>query len=200
MSIFLLPTFPILLLYLFVQGITPGPANLCSLETAMRYGTRAAVRQWAGLVLGFLIVSFASVGVVLGSYSWFEQLLPALSALGAVYVLWLAWTLVRPAHDGGKRRGEPTVASGVVEQVLNAKIALMCLTALLAYVVPFTQDIGDLAACGLLMPATGTACNLLWIILGAQLQGAYKRHERIASAVMAAALVLCAVAMVIPMA
>lgn len=50
--------------YCFVQGITPGPANLCSLATTLRYGRTLALRQWYGLIAGFYAVSFASVLVV----------------------------------------------------------------------------------------------------------------------------------------
>ena len=42
--------------YCFVQGITPGPANLCSLATTLRYGRTLALRQWYGLIAGFYAV------------------------------------------------------------------------------------------------------------------------------------------------
>ncbi len=34
------------LYYSFVSGITPGPANICSLSTAMRKGKQVTLRQW----------------------------------------------------------------------------------------------------------------------------------------------------------
>ena len=71
MPLSLLPSF---LLYCYVGAITPGPANLCSLSTALRYGKGPALRQWRGLFTGFAIVSLASVlatyflGAVLNQY------------------------------------------------------------------------------------------------------------------------------------
>ena len=50
MPLSLLPSF---LLYCYVGAITPGPANLCSLSTALRYGKGPALRQWRGLLTGF---------------------------------------------------------------------------------------------------------------------------------------------------
>lgn len=41
------------LLYCYIGAITPGPANLCSLSTALRYGKGPALRQWRGLFLSF---------------------------------------------------------------------------------------------------------------------------------------------------
>jgi cysteine/O-acetylserine efflux protein len=54
MPILLIPSF---LLYCFVGGITPGPANLCSLGAALRYGRGPALRQWRGLFCGFFLDS-----------------------------------------------------------------------------------------------------------------------------------------------
>ena len=45
----ILPTF---LIYCFVSAITPGPANLCSLVSAMKYGKKQALLQWRGLFTG----------------------------------------------------------------------------------------------------------------------------------------------------
>lgn len=75
--------------YCFVQGITPGPANLCSLATTLRYGRTLALRQWYGLIAGFYAVSFASVLVVWTVGQVASGLMGWLTVAGAVYVLWL---------------------------------------------------------------------------------------------------------------
>ena len=48
------------LYYVYITAITPGPANLCSLGTAIQYGRKVAMRQWLGLLIGFVIVSTSS--------------------------------------------------------------------------------------------------------------------------------------------
>ena len=58
MPVSILPSF---LLYCYITAITPGPANLCSLSTALRYGRTVALRQWRGLATGFFIDSMAAV-------------------------------------------------------------------------------------------------------------------------------------------
>lgn len=60
MPVSMIPSF---LLYCYVAGITPGPANLCSLSAALRYGKETALRQWRGLFTGFFVVSMMSVAV-----------------------------------------------------------------------------------------------------------------------------------------
>ena len=99
--------------YCFVQGITPGPANLCSLATTLRYGRTLALRQWYGLIAGFYAVSFASVLVVWTVGQVASGLMGWLTVAGAVYVLWLAWTMVAPSREGhALYEAKPTAASG----------------------------------------------------------------------------------------
>lgn len=200
MDSLMVATLPPFLAYCLVQGITPGPANLCSLSATMRHGTAAALRQWAGLLIGFIIVALASVGIVWGALEWFARVLPALSILGALYVSWLAWKTIRPDHDGdGGTERKPTVLSGIFIQLTNVKIVLMCLTALIAYVVPHTREVGTLLLFGLLMPLTGLSCNMAWIMAGSRLRAWYERHRRGADAVLATMLLACALGMVAPL-
>ena len=56
----LIPSF---LIYCFVGGITPGPANLCSLGAALRYGRGPALRQWRGLFCGFFLDAMGAVAL-----------------------------------------------------------------------------------------------------------------------------------------
>ncbi len=79
------------LFYAFISGIPPGPANICSLSAALRYGRQAALRQWTGLFTGFAAVAVASgvvcylIGSTLGEYVKY------LSYVGAGYLIFLAW-------------------------------------------------------------------------------------------------------------
>lgn len=195
-----LSAFPPFFAYCFVQGITPGPANLCSLSTTMRHGTAAALRQWLGLLIGFFVVSLIAVCITWGAQEWFDQALPALSVLGAAYVAWLAFKMLRPASektDGAG--GRPTVFGGFLIQVTNVKVVLICLTALVAYVAPYTQQLGVLLFFGLIIPLVGLSCNMVWILAGVRLQTWYAAHRRAADIAMASALLLCALGMILPL-
>lgn len=196
----LIATLPVFLLYCFVQGITPGPANLCSLATTMRHGTAVALRQWIGLVIGFLLVAAASVAITWGARGWFDQVLPALSVVGALYVVWLAWKTAHPSDFGdGVVEKCPSVASGILVQVTNAKIMLLCLTALVAYVVPFVQSVWVMLVFGVVIALLGVSCNLVWILAGTRLRSWYELHQRAVDLVMAGTLLVCALDMVVPL-
>lgn len=191
----LVAALPAFALYTFIQAITPGPANLCSLATTMRIGVRPALRQWVGLTIGFFAVMAVAMAALLGATSLIEGALPALTVAGAAYVLWLAWSMVRPGEGHGFNGVQPTIGAGVVLQVTNVKLLVMSSTALVAYVIPYTSDLAVLAAIGFAVPIVGSACNLAWIYGGVHLQAFYERHRRPVDAVMAAALALCAAGM-----
>ena len=85
------------LLYAFVSGITPGPANLCSLSVAMKTGKSVAIKQWYGLFTGYTIVALASVFIVYFISSAFESFIEVFSFIGAIYIAYLAISLLLQA-------------------------------------------------------------------------------------------------------
>ena len=201
MPIALLPSF---LSFCFINGITPGPANLCSLSTAMNEGKQAALRQWRGLFTGFALVSLGSVlvnaflGNVLGTHVRY------LAWAGAAYLLWMAWNMIRPVfspgfaekHKQDRSVGKASFWTGLFVQLTNIKIIVFCMTALSSFVLPYTQDFLPLLAVGAFLPFTGPICNLAWLFAGVKLQKLFQRYKTIFSILMALSLVYCAITLV----
>lgn len=186
----LIPTF---LFYCFVSMITPGPANLCSLYAAMRYGHRAALRQWRGLFTGFAFLSLVSVfiayflGTALGTY------VRVLSIAGAAYMLYLAWKVFRSSGVGADNsREECNFKTGFLIQMGNVKIMIFCVTTMGSYVLPYNDSFLALLAMGLFLPFTGPSANLVWLFAGVRLKHLFDRHYRTINTVMALSLVWCA--------
>lgn len=196
MPMSLLPSF---LLYCYVGAITPGPANLCSLSAALRYGRGPALRQWRGLFAGFFTVSIASAAVSYLLGAALDRYVGYLSWIGAAYVLWMAWHILRSGgSETGKDPAYPCFRTGFLLQLANVKIMVFCLAAMTSFVLPYTKSFRALLAVGLFLPFTGPAANLVWLFAGASLQSLFANHRRAVDTVMAAALALCAVSMVWP--
>ena len=195
MPISVIPSF---LIYCFINAITPGPANLCSLSASMHYGTAAALRQLRGLMTGFFIDSMAAVllnrllGSVLGDYVRY------LSWAGAAYILWLAWNMLRSAGgDPAQETRQPSFRTGLLVNLTNGKVILYCITTLSMFVLPYTDSWAWLFGVGIFLVFTGPACNLVWIFAGAKLKALFARHQKIADIIMAIALALCAVSLIV---
>ena len=194
MPLSLVPSF---LIYCYIGAITPGPANLCSFATAMRYGKGAALRQWRGLFVGYFLVSMAAVVVTYFLGVTLDRYVGLLSWVGAAYLLWLAWhTLRSSAGPDGQAPDAPGFLTGLFAQLTNVKVILYCLVAMSSYVLPYTRSFWALLAVGLFMPFTGPIANLVWLFAGAALQKLFSRYPKAVDRICAAALALCAVSLV----
>ena len=192
----LIPSF---LLYCYIGAITPGPANLCSLSAALRYGRKEALVQWRGIFAGFACVSMASVLVTWILGAALSQYVGYLAWIGAAYILWLAWHTLRSSGiQADNDPARPSFKNGLLLQLSNVKIMIYCLTAMTSYVLPYSRSFWHLLAVGIFMPFTGPIGNLVWLFAGASLQKLFANHRRVVDIVMAAALALCAVSLVWP--
>ncbi len=196
MPVSLIPSF---LLFAYVGAITPGPANICSLSAALRYGKKAALVQWRGIFAGFACVSLASVVVTWLLGAALSEYVGFLSWIGAAYILWMAWHTLRSSGvSADSDPAKPSFRSGLLLQLTNVKVMICCLTAMTSYVLPYSRSFWHLLAVGLFMPFTGPIANLLWLFAGASLQKLFANHRRAVDIVMAVALALCAISLVLP--
>jgi len=189
---------PSFLYYCFIAGITPGPANLCSLNASMRYGRKQALKQWRGLFAGFWVIAIGSVlityflGGVLGSS------VSILAWIGAAYLVYLGVHILRPGK--GKKTEEANkncnFFTGLIINLTNVKIMLTCLTALSSYVLPYDRSFRSLLLVGIFLPFTGPVCNLAWLFTGAALQRFFEKYEKPINIVMAVSLFYCAFSLV----
>lgn len=192
----LIPSF---ILYCYITGVTPGPANLCSLSAGIRYGKTVALRQWRGLFVGFFIDSMLAVVTVYFLGTVLNQYVSVLSFIGAAYILWMAWHMLIPSKEGAEeKKNIPSFKTGILVQLTNVKVMVSCITALASFVLPYHSSFLGLLAVGLFLPLTGPLANLLWLFAGASLQQLFQNHKRTVDTVMAISLVLCAISIVWP--
>lgn len=184
--------------YAFVAGITPGPANLCSLSAALRFGRHRALRQWTGIFTGFAVDSFVSallcriIGGVLGDYVKY------LSYIGCAYLLYLAFKMLKSSISQAESGNEQcSFLTGLLVQLTNVKVILFCTTTFTIYVLPYSPTLPSLLKLAVVLPFTGPICNLAWLFLGDALRRFFLRWQREVNIAMAISLVLCALTLVI---
>lgn len=194
------------LYYSFVAGITPGPANICSLSTAIRKGRKAALLQWRGLFLGYMTISVASSFITWLIGTAFQKYVRLFTFVGAAYILYLAFHVLTDQEDptkecvkttNQKSLQDGTFLFGFLLQLTNVKIIIFCLSALTGYILPYRSDLLSLLAVGFLLPFTGPICNLVWLFSGVKLSRFYTGHRKIVNAIMAFSLFFCAVSMLL---
>ena len=194
------------LYYSFVAGITPGPANICSLSTAIRKGRKAALLQWRGLFLGYMTVSILSAFLAWLIGTAFQKYIRLFTFVGAAYILYLAFHVLTDKEDPSKecvtsskkkKLQDGTFLFGFLLQLTNVKGIIFCLSALTGYILPYRSDLPSLLTVGFLLPFTGPICNLVWLFSGVRLSHFYTDHRKSINMIMALSLFLCAVSMLL---
>jgi len=187
-----------MIFYVVLNTITPGPNNLMCMYLAAANGLRGARKFMVGSMGTFIIKTFLCGVLNLALAAMIPALIPYLKWLGAAYMLYLAYTMLKKGfRQGGSAKtdtgGESTYRSGVLLQVLNMKSWVMGLSVYSIYVIPYTADFGSIllttAICGALM----TTSSLMWALFGKAAQRVYERYIKAFSVVMALSLVYCAV-------
>lgn len=194
MPLSLIPTF---FLYCAVSAITPGPANLCSLASAIKYGKQRALRQWRGIFIGFAVVALISSTAVWFLGTLLNRYLRVLTWIGAGYILYLAWHILRSDNSGEADAGAHcNFVTGLLVQLTNAKIIIFCMTALTTYALPYANSYWDVLKIAVFLPFTGPMANLIWLFAGARLQQFFRRYQKPVNIVKALSLVFCAISII----
>lgn len=186
---------PALLIAILAVGYTPGPANIYAMSCSLRYGCRASMRMWCGLLCGFLTAALLAAAAAHLAGMAFREYVPYLRYLAAAYIIYLAWKTYR-AGISSEGDSQPTFASGFVVQLTNAKIILFDLSCYSDFVLPYSQRFLDLLPVTALLILAGSGANLVWLLAGGAIKPFVYRYAKTVSEVMAVALLLCAVMMV----
>ena len=188
---------PSFLFFCFIEGITPGPANLASLNASLRYGKNTALKQWRGLFTGFFADALLAVFLNYFFGMSFTKYVHYLSWIGAAYILWLAFHILTSKAPSEETETDAEKScnflTGFIIQVTNAKVILFCISALSTFVLPYSTDLKVLLLTGCFLPFTGPFCYLCWLFAGASLQSIFKKHWKLLNIIMAVSLILCAI-------
>lgn len=117
--------------YCFVMSITPGPNNVMVTASGVTFGYRRTIPHMLGISLG---CGFQIVLVALGMGTVFErwpELQDVLRWAGAVYLVYLAWRLLKAGLVVGEAEGRArplTFIEAAAFQFLNPKAWMIAVT------------------------------------------------------------------------
>ena len=185
--------------YAFVMSITPGPNNVMLTAAGANFGLRRTLPHILGISCGF----GAQVAAVCGGlgilFTRWPQLQLGLKWVGAGYLLFLGWQLLRSRSGQAGSAGKPiTFAEAAAFQFLNPKAWVMSLTAATLFLPP---ELGQVLASGYvasILTAVNLPCITVWALFGSSLGLVLARPaaRRIFNWVMAVALAATGVMMV----
>ncbi|MBF8194012.1 LysE family translocator [Nonomuraea sp. K274] len=128
--------------------LTPGPNMIYLISRSIAQGPRAGMISLTGVVLGFTVYLTATCLGLTAVFAYVPAAYTGLKLAGAAYLLWLAWSAVRP---GGVSAFQPRdlpvegpaklFGMGLLTCLLNPKIAILYLSLLPQFVDPAMGDV-----------------------------------------------------------
>lgn len=185
-----------LILFLFPLAYSPGPGNMFFAANGARFGFRATIPANIGYHIATWLVTAAIGFGLLTTIETFPQFFMALKIAGSLYVVFIAWKMLRAGTLQGAEEAKPaTFIDGVVLLLFNPKayviIALM-----------FTQFLNtsttEIFAQIILITTIFTLNNLvafsIWTLIGDRIASLFRSPDSAKTLNLAFGIILVAVA------
>ncbi len=186
------------LTYITVTAVTPGPNNILSLSNASRVGFRHALPLNLGMWVGFTIITLLSAVFCSVLSAWLPAIELPMKIVGALYMVWLALRTAFPKQHEEQESSpvKNSFATGLLLQFVNPKIILYAIVSMEAYILPhYAGNALALTLFAMLLSTVGFLFSLLWAAFGSAFRALFTRHAKVTNAVMALALIYCAIAL-----
>ena len=189
-----MPSIAAFLSFACIMSFTPGPNNIMALSSASAYGLRQGLRFCLGVLLGVLGLMTACALSGAALFSFLPDVEPTMRAVGAAYILWMAFGVWRSGAGNEDSRLVPVngVVSGMLLQFVNPKGILYGITAFSSFVLPYYDSFMALAVSIGVLSAVAYAGTCFWALFGAVFRRFLQNHHAAANASMALLLVWCA--------
>ena len=180
------------LIFSLVAAITPGPSNVMITATGSAAGIARGLPCALGAAAGMASLLFtAALGLgqlIVGH----PEILRAMNWCGAAFLLWLAWKIANAGRANEASQAKPVGFLGAAFfQWVNPKGWLVAIGAAGTYLQPDTgNQVLQALVLALLFFTVAFPSGLVWLVLGASMQGLLhnERHARVFNIAMALAL------------
>lgn len=158
--------FPILS-YVFISTFTPGPSNISSASMAVLHGYKSTLKYQFGLATGVFLLMFLSGWFSASLLNLFPALEPILRYVGAAYILYLAFIILKASYMFTERKEKPLgLVQGMMLNVLNPKLVVYAFTLFAVFLSSFTVRVTSLTIICFLLAFVSFCATSLWALFG----------------------------------
>ncbi len=169
--------------YVLISTFTPGPSNISSASVASLHGYRNTLRYQGGLASAVFLLMFVSGLVSSTLLQTCPVLEPVLRVVGAAYILYLAYGILRASYAFAEGNARPLgFVHGLMLNVLNPKLTVYAFTLFSAFLAPMTGNVGLLVLAALLLAAISFSATSTWALFGSTIK-TYLHNPRLKLAV-----------------
>lgn len=181
------------LIYLWVTAVTPGPNTITSMTFGNRYGFRRTLPFNVGIFSGVLALALMAAFAGNALLTALPELREILKWFGISYLLWLAWHIFRAGPlESGQTEQKASFVRGYLQQFINVKGILYCITSMTTFVLPFVTDPLLISLNALLLAVIALLSTLIWSGFGSLFRNLFQDHYKVVNTILALLLVYCA--------
>jgi cysteine/O-acetylserine efflux protein len=169
--------------YILVSSFTPGPSNISTASMAILHGYKATLKYQFGLALGVFLLMFLSGLFSAALLSIFPALEPILRYLGAAYILYLAFGILKASYTFAEKDIKPLgVGNGFVLQILNPKLTVYAFSLFGTFLASATGNFVLIVLLALALAAVSFCATSTWSLFGTGIKSQL-HHPRLRMAV-----------------
>jgi threonine/homoserine/homoserine lactone efflux protein len=156
--------------YAFVMSITPGPNNVMLTAAGANFGLRRTVPHILGVTAGFAVLVSAACGGLGVLFTRWPQVHIVLKWVGAAYLLFLGWQMLRSRGAAAGSAGKPiTFWEAAAFQFLNPKAWIIALTAATLFLPPGLGPLPAISYVATIVTLVNLPCITAWALFGSSL-------------------------------
>jgi cysteine/O-acetylserine efflux protein len=160
-----------LLSFVLISSFTPGPSNISTASMAVLHGYKNTLKYQAGLAFGVFLLMLLSGWLSTTLLQFFPVLEPILRYVGAGYILYLAFGILRASYTFTEGDMKPLgFMHGLMLQILNPKLIVYAFTLFSAFLAPMTKNTALLALVCVLLAGTSFCATSGWALSGTMLK------------------------------
>jgi cysteine/O-acetylserine efflux protein len=153
--------------YVFVSTFTPGPSNISSASMAVLHGYKNTLKYQVGLAAGVFVLMFLSGWFSSTLLNLFPALEPILRYVGAAYILYLAFAILKASYTFTEKNEKPLgLVQGLMLNVLNPKLVIYAFTLFSAFLSSSTGNFITLTIACLLLALVSFCATSMWAAFG----------------------------------
>jgi cysteine/O-acetylserine efflux protein len=166
------------IVYVLISTFTPGPSNISSSSQAVLHGYEKTLNYQEGLAVGVFSLMVLSGLLSTAVLAIFPALEPSMRYVGAVYILYLAYGVLKASYAFTETDVKPLrFVHGLMLNALNPKLIVYAFTLFAAFLTPITKNVALVALVAVLLALTSFCATSLWALFGTAIK-TYLRNPR----------------------
>lgn len=182
--------------YMISTAFTPGPNNIAGMSNAAQHGLKKGFIFNLGIFAGQLSVVFVCAAFCNVLSSVLPKIELPMRIIGALYILWLAWSIFRSNDNWDEMKTEARFLPGLLLCWLNPKYYFYSIVSMETYVLPYYHgNWGMIALFAAILAVTGFISTFCWSVFGSAFRTIFAKHGKVVNTILALLLVYCAASM-----